>query len=137
MRLMIVVLILSVGVCAASAQTVIYDVAYGTDSPLQKLDEYVASQSGSRIVVIVHGGWWVGNDKSYCSDVALRFQRAGFAVANVNYRLAPWDNVPGVTFPAQPSDLACAIAFVKQNAPWGQSFCELPSGLSRRRSERG
>ena len=110
MRLSIVILFLSVGICVAEAQTVYRNLSYGTNS-YQKLDGYVASQAGSRIVVIVHGGGWISGDKSDIANIAQLFWNAGFAVANINYRLAP-----AATFPAQSSDLACAIAYVKQHA---------------------
>lgn len=90
------------------AQTTI---SYGPDS-LQTLDYYPASNSNSPILIIVHGGGWYTGDKSGAAyqNAAQLFQSKGYAVININYRLTP-----DVTYPSHIEDLACALAWTKNN----------------------
>lgn len=88
------------------------DLAYGTD-PLQRLDLYLPPHSGPlSLVVLVHGGGFALCDKRdwhlYPGFYALR---EGFALASVNYRLAP-----AARFPAPVEDLKAAIAFLRERA---------------------
>lgn len=87
------------------------EISYGTD-PLQKLDYYSASNPNSPIVMVVHGGGWFTGDKSGLpyQNAAQLFQLEGYAVVNINYRLTP-----NVTYPSNIEDLACALAWTKNN----------------------
>jgi acetyl esterase/lipase len=55
------------------------------------------------LAIFVHGGGLTGGDKGYVNPTFLNvLATAGFAVASLNYRLAPHD-----TFPAQIQDVKC------------------------------
>lgn len=58
----------------------------------------------------VHGGWWTGGNGN-TEDHAAVYNARGWAVANINYRLAP-----GATWPAQMHDVKAAIRFIRANA---------------------
>ncbi len=80
-----------------------------------KLDVYYPTliEGAWQAVVFIHGGGWVGGDKSEARATFL-FQdmlRANFLVVSVNYRLAPEHK-----FPAQIEDVKCAIRFLRANA---------------------
>jgi acetyl esterase/lipase len=73
------------------------------------------------VVVLVHGGGWVGGDKALgfdrIPDVALCLARQCVGVVAVNYRLAPW-----ARHPAQVQDVAAAVAWThKHIAEYGGS----------------
>ena len=90
--------------------------AYGTDA-MQKMDLYLPAgrTDTTRVIVMVHGGAWVEGDKAeftpYVSVLQQRFP--GYAVANINYRLA---SVSGNYFPTQENDMKAAIKFLAENA---------------------
>ncbi|HEX4578985.1 MAG TPA: alpha/beta hydrolase [Candidatus Dormibacteraeota bacterium] len=99
-------------------------VTYCTDGgkPLS-LDVY-EPQSGSvprPLLIFVHGGSWAFGSSSIAEQSQLT-QRVvagalsrGFAVASVNYRLAPAD-----PWPAQIIDVRCAIRYLRASASrWG------------------
>ena len=71
----------------ATAKTML-DVAYGTDSK-QKMDVYLPANrtSNTGIIVLVHGGSFIGGDKSELTTQAKYLATSGYAVINVNYRL--------------------------------------------------
>jgi acetyl esterase/lipase len=61
----------------------------------------------------VHGGGMTAGDKSDLNPVFLdTLASAGYAVASVNYRLAPQ-----FKFPAQIEDVKCAIRYLRAKAP--------------------
>lgn len=82
----------------------------------QKLDLYVPRADVARplpIAIYVHGGGMTAGDKSDLSPVFLdALASSGYAVASVNYRLAP-----GSRFPAQIEDVKCAIRYLRSKAP--------------------
>jgi acetyl esterase/lipase len=79
----------------------------------QRLDAYwrtpeTGTQPG---VLLLHGGYWLEGDKSSWHAIARRLADRGYAVFAADYRLsevAPW--------PAQRTDAATALAFVKRYA---------------------
>lgn len=89
------------------------DLAYGED-PLQRLDLYLPphAEKPLPLVVLVHGGGFCLCDKRdwhlYPGFYALR---EGFALASVNYRLAP-----AARFPAPVEDLKTALRFLRAQA---------------------
>jgi acetyl esterase/lipase len=87
------------------------DVSYGAD-PLQKLDFFAPSARNFPTVIFVHGGSLAGGDKSDgdYGRVCNPFPAAGIACASVNYRL-----LPAAAWPAQPEDVATAIAWVRSH----------------------
>jgi acetyl esterase/lipase len=69
---------------------------------------------GFPVLLLVHGGAWVGGDKSldFIPDVARGLARQGVGVVAPNYRLAPQ-----FRHPAQVADVAKALAWAKKHAP--------------------
>lgn len=66
---------------------------------------------GLPVVLLVHGGGWADNDNRYHMVRQVdELVRAGFAVFNVAYRLAP-----GYQFPAPVDDLLEAVRWMKGN----------------------
>ena len=82
----------------------------------QSLDLYIPRTAAAHalpLAIYVHGGGMTAGDKSDLNPVFLNsLAAAGYAVASVNYRLAP-----GVHFPAQIEDVKCAIRFLRVKAP--------------------
>src|SRR5208282_427991 len=82
----------------------------------QTLDLYIPRAAVTRplpIAMYVHGGGMTAGDKSDLNPVFLdALASAGYAVASVNYRLAPQ-----FKFPAQIEDVKCAIRYLRAKAP--------------------
>ena len=82
----------------------------------QSLDLYIPRETASRplpIAMYIHGGGMTAGDKSDLNPVFLdALASAGYAVASVNYRLAPESR-----FPAQIEDVKCAIRYLRAKAP--------------------
>lgn len=106
------------GSTPVAAQTIL-NVSYGTD-PLQKMDIYLPADrntSSTKVMVVIHGGAWASGDKSdftsagWIDTIQKRFP--GYAVININYRLAalPATN----TFPTQELDTKAAVEFIYNN----------------------
>jgi acetyl esterase/lipase len=87
--------------------------AYGTD-PAQRLDAYWPdARHGGRQpgLLLLHGGYWFGGDKTNWRGIARRLAARGYAVFSANYRLstaAPW--------PAQRDDTAAALTYIQRHA---------------------
>ncbi len=90
-------------------------VAYGSD-PAQVMDIYLPSGrsvDSTKLIVMIHGGAWAGGDKSDFTAHILKIQQLfpGYAVANMNYRLA---TTSGNYFPTQENDVKAALNFLMQ-----------------------
>lgn len=99
--------------------TVLYrNIPYANDT-LKKhlLDIYLppTGKSGYPVVIWVHGGAWMSNDKyadmGYMKQTLKGFIDSGYAVASIDYR---WSTT--AIFPAQIQDCNQAIGFLYQNA---------------------
>lgn len=81
----------------------------------QTLDLYIpdaAARHPLPLAVFVHGGGMTTGDKTNINPIFLNaLASAGYAVASVNYRLAPLSK-----FPAQIEDVKCAIRFLRDRA---------------------
>ena len=81
----------------------------------QSLDLYIPNDTGSHdlpLVIYLHGGGLETGKYSGISSIFLNsLASAGYAVASINYRLAPQ-----YKFPAQIIDAKCAVRFLRQNA---------------------
>jgi len=83
----------------------------------QTLDLYIPSQSVAHpqlpLAIFVHGAGFTGGDKSppFLPTFLNALASAGYAVASINYRLAPQ-----YKFPAQIEDVKCAIRYLRANA---------------------
>ena len=62
-------------------------------------------------VVVVHGGGWDAGDRSEIAHLNHWLARRGYAVAAIDYRLAP-----KFTWPAPRDDVLTALAFLKNHA---------------------
>jgi len=60
---------------------------YGPDA-LHQMDIYPVAAGRAPVVVVVHGGGWFGGEKEGVYRVAEELSAAGFAVFNIDYRLA-------------------------------------------------
>ncbi|AFD08540.1 alpha/beta hydrolase [Solitalea canadensis] len=88
----------------------ILDVAYGS-ADQQKFDVYLPANrtAATKVIVFLHGGSWRDEDKSQYTSLFTYFVDKGFAVINMNYRLAK-DNSD--KHPAQMEDIRSALDLV-------------------------
>lgn len=82
----------------------------------QKFDLYKPSNRSEQLVPLVihiHGGSWNSGQKSSVDviDYLENLATNGFAVASINYRLAPT-----YSFPTQLQDIKCAVRYFRSNA---------------------
>ncbi|HVZ71534.1 MAG TPA: alpha/beta hydrolase [Polyangia bacterium] len=77
------------------------------------LDVYKPSTADARVpaVVVIHGGGWTAGDKGDASRTSAWLAARGYAVFDVQYRLAP-----PPTWQAAVGDVKCAIGWVKTRA---------------------
>ncbi|QEH34743.1 Carboxylesterase NlhH [Aquisphaera giovannonii] len=93
------------------------EIAYaGTSDPRQRLDLYLPKEPKGTarlpVVVNVHGGAWLGGDKSMGVGELLGLVASGqYAVASITYRLSGQ-----ATWPAQIHDCKAAIRWVRAHA---------------------
>ncbi len=95
------------------AQRTLIDVPYVAGAaPTQRLDLYLPDGRGFPTLIVVHGGGLTGEDKRDDSipAVCATMAKAGIACASVNYRLGPV-----ARWPAQPEDVATAVAWVRHH----------------------
>lgn len=73
------------------------------------LDFYPSQRTGKRpCVVVIHGGSWSSGDSRQLPELNSRLARAGYAVAAINYRLAPrYQN------PVQVEDVQEALGYLR------------------------
>lgn len=92
------------------------NVAYGND-PAQKMDIYLPAgrTDTTKLIILVHGGAWMTGDKSDFSSFvpALQQRISGYAIANINYRLA---TLTENRFPTQENDMKAAVDFLVQKS---------------------
>lgn len=102
-------------IAQATAETKL-NVAYGTDSA-QRMDIYLPAgrNNTTKALVLIHGGGWASGDKSEFETAipALQQQLPGYAIFNINYRLA---TQYGNHFPTQENDVKAAVKFILTNA---------------------
>ena len=75
------------------------------------LDFYPADRERAPCVIVVHGGGWDSGDRTQIPHFNHWLARRGYAVAAIDYRLAP-----KFTWPAPRDDVLAAIAFLKNRA---------------------
>jgi acetyl esterase/lipase len=89
----VIFLLLLTAACKKSESTpleaeVLTNVSYG-DNSSQKMDVYLPAKrtNDTKVVVFIHGGSFIGGDKSEYTALVEELYRRNFAVANINYRL--------------------------------------------------
>jgi acetyl esterase/lipase len=96
----------------APSQTLTYATVDGRKLALDVYKPRPPRRSGPRVpaVVVVHGGGWSAGDKGEASLTSAWLATRGYAVFDIQYRLAP-----PPTGQAAVGDVKCAIAWVKHN----------------------
>lgn len=103
--------LLGTGPARAATSGIHRDIAYGSD-PAQAGDVYVPSGQGPfPAVVTIHGGGFIKGKREMMAPIAQTLVSAGFAVFNIDYRLAP-----RFPYPAAVDDCRAAVAFLRQHA---------------------
>lgn len=90
------------------------DVSYGTDIN-QKYDIFLPAgrdAQTTKVVILIHGGGWSSGDKDDLREMYEFFKGGEFAIVNLNYTLADFNNPP---VPMQTDDIAAAIQHIKDN----------------------
>jgi len=88
------------------------DLAYGHDSPRQRLDLYLPDARPRALVLWVHGGGWFMGDRALAPGAPqLRTLSRGFALASVGYRLSG-----EAVFPAPVDDVRAAVRWLRAHA---------------------
>lgn len=90
------------------------DQRYGPD-PRHRLDVFSPGAGARPVLVFVHGGGFVGGDKTrpgafYYDNIGQWAARSGLVGVNITYRLAPQN-----TYPAVVEDIAAALAWLRAN----------------------
>ena len=86
-----------------------------TTDLVHKLDLYLPKDATAKtpLLVFVHGGAWIGNDKELFRPYGEELRKQGIAVAVVNYRLSGGGK--GIRVPDHARDVAEAVAFLAAN----------------------
>ncbi len=91
------------------------NISYGNENG-QVFDLYLPANrtSATKTVILVHGGGWTSGDKVDMSPYAayIKDQMPGYAVVNMNYRLADNDNPP---YPMQINDITSVVNYLETN----------------------
>lgn len=93
-----------------------YDIPYGPDSALQRMDIHLPPNTGLidvPVVILIHGGGWFEGDKSNFDGLGIydTLLNRKYAVVNINYRLAPV-----YKYPAPLDDIDSVIAYLHRNS---------------------
>jgi acetyl esterase/lipase len=97
---------------AAPNQTLTYATVDGRALKVDVYKPRPPHRSGPRVpaVIVVHGGGWSAGDKGEASLTSVWLATRGYAVFDIQYRLAP-----PPTWQAAVGDVKCAVAWVKHN----------------------
>jgi acetyl esterase/lipase len=87
------------------------NLSYG-DDPAQKYDLYLPEgrDHNTKLLIFVHGGGWSEGDKSDFTAILATLEGNGFAIANINYRLA--NIFTGVLHPQPADDVRLAVDYL-------------------------
>lgn len=96
-----------------SSQTL--DLSYGTHNA-NKLDLYLPENRNeeTKVVILLHGGFWFQGDKQEVTNYAQLFQSQGIAVVNMNYRLT--GTPENSLHPSQVTDIQSVVDFISSKA---------------------
>jgi len=105
------------GPVSSDTVSVQQDISYGeAGGEKLLLDLYLPADSGSRArpaIVLLHGGGWIGFDKSTMRRMADFLARSGFVAAAVDYRLFHGSQNQ---WPAQLDDVQLAVRWLRANS---------------------
>ena len=89
------------------------DLEYESTAKKNKLDLFLPKTQNeiTPIIIWIHGGGFVGGDKSDVDYFATCLAADGFAVASINYQLAPW-----AKFPSPINQTGEAYKWIKNNS---------------------
>lgn len=98
---------------APLAEQTMPNTPYGADAA-QKMDIYLPAgrtTSTTKVIILIHGGGWSSGDKADFTPFVDTLKRriAGYAIFNLNYRLAAGASN---LFPTQENDVKAAIEFI-------------------------
>ena len=107
------VLLLPFGLAAGESYTLIEDRVYASpEGEDQLVDLYIPGGEGPHpAVLLIHGGGWKSGEPADMEGFADRLVEAGYAVANISYRLAPEHR-----WPAQIEDCRTALRWLREQA---------------------
>jgi acetyl esterase/lipase len=88
-------------------ETYVFDETHGKLS----LDYFRPKRKHAPLIVVIHGGGWNSGERTQFADTSQYFADLGYAVASVDYRLAPEAH-----WPAQKNDVMAAIAYLRSHA---------------------
>lgn len=88
--------------------TCVYTVQDGTALTLDLYEPPAGGTTADTLVLVVHGGSWTGGDSAQLSPMNRYLAERGYAVAALNYRLAPQ-----FRFPAPVEDIRQAIGYLR------------------------
>ncbi|AIE87349.1 lipase/esterase, putative [Fimbriimonas ginsengisoli Gsoil 348] len=75
------------------------------------LYEPAAEKSVHRIVLLIHGGGWVGGHRSQMSEIGRSLAKAGFLAASTDYTLAN-----AAAWPTELRDVQAAVRYLRSHA---------------------
>ncbi len=103
--------LLSFGDPSVPRETLTYDTP--GDGVALRLDLYGGRVAASPrpLVLILHGGSWRSGDRTQLPSMAKRLAALGYAVAAIDYRLAPTHR-----FPAAHDDVRAAVDYLREHA---------------------
>lgn len=91
------------------------NISYGSDSN-QVFDLYLPANrtTATKTLVLVHGGGWTSGDKIEMNayKAFIKDQMPGYAIVNLNYRLANADHPP---YPMQINDISSVIHYLNDH----------------------
>lgn len=92
-----------------------FNISYGNDSD-QVFDLYLPPNRNSetKTIILVHGGGWTAGDKADMNAFKdyIKTQMTGYAIVNMNYRLADQNNPP---YPMQINDITTVVDYLETN----------------------
>lgn len=100
-----------------SVAKTIQNISYGTSNQ-QVFDLFLPAnrtQANTKTLILIHGGAWTQGDKSDMNSVLdlLKQNLPGYAIANINYRLATTGNP---AFPMQLDDINTVVTKLKNSS---------------------
>lgn len=103
-------LLLGLPVTRGEPRTLVYARRGGSDLRLDFLPASGAA-GPAPCLLVVHGGGWDGGDRRQLDELNHHLARRGYAVASLDYRLAPAHR-----YPAPVEDVGAALAYLRSHA---------------------